>query len=381
MSLIIKTGILILNILYSFIKLFPQKKKITIISRQSNEPSLDITMLADKINELHHDHEVVILCRTLDGGITKKAGYLLHMISQMYHMSTSEAVILDSYCIAASILRHKNTLLIIQMWHSIGTMKKFGYSILDKEEGSSSKIAKLMKMHSNYDYIFSAGDGYKEHLAQGFNYPADKIITMPLPRVELLKNREYGNLKRGEIFNTYPALDGKINLLYVPTFRKTDDEAFIASLEELCKAVDYDKYNLIVKPHPLTNMSGFKPCSAITDKEFSSFDMLFACDIVISDYSCIMYEAAVLNKPIYLYTYDYDEYMRTRDIFMNYLDEVPGPVCHTAAQLISSINSSAYDFEKLRSFLNKYVYMGSLHETEDMVNFIFEHRKTASTGR
>lgn len=59
MSLIIKTGILILNILYSFIKLFPQKKKITIISRQSNEPSLDITMLADKINELHHDHEVV----------------------------------------------------------------------------------------------------------------------------------------------------------------------------------------------------------------------------------------------------------------------------------------------------------------------------------
>ena len=47
-------------------------------------------------------------------------------------------------------------------------MKKFGYSILDKPEGSSSRMARLMKMHENYDFILAAGDGYKAHLAEGF---------------------------------------------------------------------------------------------------------------------------------------------------------------------------------------------------------------------
>lgn len=376
MSLIIKAGTLILNIVYSLIKLFPQKKKITIISRQSDTPSMDISLLANKLTELHPDYQVVVLCKTLKGSLFKKACYLFHIFVQMYHMSTSEAVVLDSYCIAASILKHKKKLLIVQMWHSVGTMKKFGYSILDKEEGSSSKIAHLMKMHANYDYILVAGDGYRDHLSQGFNYPHDKIITFPLPRVELLKSISYGDKTRSKVYETYPELKEKTNILYVPTFRKKDDTAFIDALKDLCDNIDYNKYNLIIKPHPLTGLEGFSNDNAIVDKQYSSFDMLFASDIVISDYSCIMYEAAVLNKPIYLYAYDYDEYMRTRDIYMDYKQEVPGPICDTASELLSAINNANYDYDKLDMFLNKYVYMGSKHETEDIINFIFEHKKT-----
>ena len=87
--------------------------------------------------------------------------------------------------------------------------------------------------------------------------------------------------------------------------------------------------------------------------------MLFAADMVISDYSCIIYEAAVLGKPVYLYAYDYREYMADRDIYMDYMAEMPGPVSGDATSLMSAINSEAYDYSKLRSFLNKYVYMGS----------------------
>lgn len=375
MSLIIKAGILVLNIIYSLIKLFPQKKKIAIISRQSDSPSIDISLLADKLTELHPDYQVVVLCKTFKGSLAKKTCYLFHIFVQMYHMATSEAVVLDSYCIAASVLKHKKTLLIVQMWHSVGTMKKFGYSILDKEEGSSSKIAHLMKMHANYDYILVAGDGYRDHLSQGFNYPHDKIITLPLPRVELLKSTSYSDKTISEIYETYPELKEKTNILYVPTFRKKDDTAFIDALKNLCDGIDYDKYNLIVKPHPLTDLTGFSNSNVLIDKRYSSFDMLFVSDVVISDYSCIMYEAAVLNKPIYLYTYDYDEYMRTRDIYMDYRQEVPGPICDTADELVTAIDRGNYDYDKLDIFLNKYVYMGSNHETEDIINFIFKTRK------
>lgn len=376
MSLIIKMTIFFLNIIYSLMKLLPQKRKITFISRQNNKPSLDIEMLNKKFNELHGEYETVILCKTLDSGFFNKISYAFHMLKQMYHIATSEIVVLDSYCIAISILSHRKSLLVIQMWHSIGTMKKFGYSILDKPEGSPSKIAHLMKMHKNYDYILAAGDGYKEHLAEGFNYPLEKIVTLPLPRVEVLKDKEYAQKTRTKILKVYPDLEGKKNIVYVPTFRKVNDDEFLSALKSLCDSVDYDKYNLIIKAHPLTDLTGFDYGNAILDTQFSSFDMLFISNIVISDYSCIMYEAAVLGKPIYLYAYDYDEYMATREIYIDYKNEIPYPIYGSAIELMNAVKDITYIHTEADSFLKKYIYMGNTNESEDIVKFIFSHKKT-----
>ncbi|MFQ7110021.1 MAG: CDP-glycerol glycerophosphotransferase family protein [Anaerovoracaceae bacterium] len=375
MTIIIKTGILFMNIIYTFFKFLPTQKKMTIISRQGDHPSMDITMLANKTSDLYPDYNIVVLCKKINKTISSIISYSFHMLKQMYHISTSEVVVLDSYCILASILKHKKSLLIIQMWHSVGTMKKFGYSVLDKPEGSSSKIAHAMKMHRNYDYIFSAGHGYRAHLAEGFNYPLEKIIVMPLPRIEALKDDNYSDRVRNDILNAYPCMKEKKNIIYVPTFRKNDNDDFITALNELCSSVDYNKYNLIIKPHPLTDLSDFKNKNAILDRNFSSFDMLFAGDIIVSDYSCIIYEAAVLKKPIFFYDYDYDSYMNSRDVYMDYEREIPSAIHKDAKSLIEDIEKGVYDYKRLESFLNKYVYTKSPHETEDMIDFIFAHRK------
>ncbi len=371
---LIKVGIAGLNGIYAVMKLFPQQKKVVILSRESDTPSLDICMLRDKIEDLHPDYSVVILCKLFKASdpVSRKLAYGFHVLRQMGELATAQIAVLDTYCIPASLLKHRKNLLIVQMWHSIGTMKKFGYSILDKPEGSSSKIAHLMHMHEGYDYIFSAGEGYREHLAQGFNYPLEKVVVMPLPRVEALKDKARAEATRKKIFEKYPSLNSrKLNIVYVPTFRKGEDEATLTAIKELIDAVDYDKYNLVIKAHPLTELSGLDDSRAIIDKDFSSFDMLFASDIVIGDYSCIMYEAAILGKPLYFYDYDYDEYMSTRDIYMDYMAEVPGPVCYDALSLMEEIKKPSYDYAKLDSFLRKYVYVDSEHETQDMVEFLF----------
>ena len=396
MEKLIKVGIAGLNGIYAVMKLFPQQKKVVILSRESDTPSLDICMLRDKIEDLHPDYSVVILCKLFKASdpVSRKLAYGFHVLRQMGELATSQIAVLDTYCIPASLLKHRKNLLIVQMWHSIGTMKKFGYSILDKPEGSSSKIAHLMHMHEGYDYIFSAGEGYREHLAQGFNYPLEKIVVMPLPRVEALKDKARAEATRKRIFEKYPSLNSrksensgnlenseasrnsgnsrKLNIVYVPTFRKGEDEATLTAIKELIDAVDYDKYNLVIKAHPLTELSGLDDSRAIIDKNFSSFEMLFASDIVIGDYSCIMYEAAILGKPLYFYDYDYDEYMSTRDIYMDYMAEVPGPVCYDALSLMEEIKKPSYDYAKLDSFLRKYVYVDSEHETQDMVEFLFD---------
>ena len=69
--------------------------------------------------------------------------------------------------------------------------------------------------------------------------------------------------------------------------------------------------------------------------------------------------------------------MNSREIYMDYKAEIPGPMERFAKPLLEDISADDYDMDKLHAFLHKYVYTGSAHETEDIVNFIFEHRKTS----
>ena len=64
--------------------------------------------------------------------------------------------------------------------------------------------------------------------------------------------------------------------------------------------------------------------------------MLFVADYVISDYSCIIYEAAILNIPLYFWTFDFNQYIGARGVTFNYKKEVPGPVCRNINKIINS---------------------------------------------
>ena len=368
---IIKTGTKCLNVIYAIFKLLPVRNKVTMLSRQSNVPSDEFRMIKKGINLRDKRVKVVFLCHTLDGGVhaslSDKVKYGFHMLTQMFHIATSKVAILDSYCIVISLLKHKKELKVIQMWHSMGTMKKFGYTALDTKEGSKSELAYAMKMHRNYDYIFASAESYKDHLAKGFNCDAEKILTMPLPRLDLLNSDKYGKKVRERIYREYPKFKEKPLILYCPTFRKEEEE-FQKALKELTDAVDHGNYNFVVKLHPLSQASVEEP--AVGADEFSSFEMFFAADYVISDYSCIVYEAAVRRIPLYFYNFDMELYADGRGLALDYEQEVPGPVSDDAKEIIAAIETKEYDMDALKRFADKYVNPVG-HATKDIVDFVF----------
>ena len=374
MIFIIKLGTILLNIIYAFIKLIPTRRKVVMMSRQSNDPSFEFLMVRDELKRRCPGIEVVMLCRTLDGGVSStllsKASYFLHMFVQMVHIASSQVVILDTYCIVISLLRHKKSLTVIQMWHSMGTMKKFGYTALDTAEGSRHELAYAMKMHQNYDYIFASSEAYKRDLARGFHCDIRKIVTMPLPRLDLLKDRQYEERIRKRIFQKYPELQEKPVILYCPTFRKQEAE-FGKAVDALTRAVDLEKYNLVIKLHPLskTVVSG----KAVTADEFSSFDMLFIADYMISDYSCIIYEAAVRDIPLFFYNFDMELYPDGRGLAIDYERELPGAASGNAQKLLEELEKP-YDMKRLRSFAEKYVHPTD-HATEDIAAFVLKYIK------
>ncbi len=342
-----------MNVIYTFFKLLKTQKKVVMISRQSNEVNDDFRLLGEELEQ--KGFKVVYLCRTLDGGVNStlftKVLYGFHMFMQMYHLTTSRICVLDTYCILVSILKHKKELKIVQIWHSIGTLKQFGWQITESGEGSSKVISETMKMHKNYDVVYCAGNAYKEFLAEGFGVSMDKIRIFTLPRIDLLKNENYLSETKAKILEKYPSLKTKENVVYAPTFRK-NDEVFNQHFEKLVEEFDFRKYNLIIKLHPLSK-TRVKDTRVIVDNEFSTFQMLACADKLISDYSCIIYEAGVLNIPLYFYNFDMNTYADVRGLTIDY-NELPGFKAQTAKELVSALEKE-YDYNYLKAYIDKYI--------------------------
>lgn len=351
--LILKLFIFALNVAYLPFKLLKTSKKVVMISRQSNEVNDDFNLLGDEL--IKKGYKVKYLCRTLDGGVNSslftKIGYGFHMFTQMYHLATSEICVLDTYCLVVSILKHKKNLKIVQIWHSIGTLKQFGWQILHRKEGSNPVIAKTLKMHQNYDVVYCAGEAYKKILAEGFNMPPEKFHICTLPRIDLLFNEKYLKNTKDKIYKKYPVLKEKPCVVYAPTFRK-DESEFNKYFNELVNEFNFRKYNLVVKLHPLSKVT-VSDERVVFDTTFSTFQMISVADKFISDYSCVVYEAGVKGIPLYFYNYDMATYEDVRSLTINY-EDLPGFKESDAKDLVASLEKE-YDYDYLKSYIDKYI--------------------------
>lgn len=370
---LIKVLITILNGLYCIFKLLPVKRKITYISRQSDALPTDFDLVINEMKRRRPEYKQVALTKMIGKSFLEKIGYCFHMLRQMYHIATSEMVVLDSYCIAVSILHQRKSLIVIQMWHALGAMKKFGYSILDKAEGTKKSLAKTMRMHRNYSYVFSSSDFCSRYFAEGFGVSLEQIVVMPLPRLDLLSDTEYIERKKEAILSRYPKLKDKKTIAYAPTFRKEDDElkeeSLKAATERLVEAIDFDKYNLVVKFHPLSDIT-IQNENVIVDKSFSTVEVCFWADAVILDYSAVVFEVAMLDKPMYFYTFDYDTYMENRDVYIDYKECVPGVIAKDPQELMMAIEKNLSDPYKLTAFKDQMISKpNSIGYTADVVNF------------
>lgn len=368
MGLAIKMMALLMNLIYAVIKfVVPTREEVVLISRQSNIPSLDFQLLNEELS--HRGAKTIMLCKTLDKSILGAISYGFHMLRQMYHVAGAQVLIIDGYCIVASMLKHKKVLTIIQIWHSMGSMKEFGYTAMGKEEGASFKLAKAMRMHRNYDYVMISSEAYRMDMARGFDCDAHKIRIYPLPRVDLLTGKKpYEGEIRSKIYKRYEQLQNKENILYCPTFRKGDESKLEVALNSLIKEIDFESYNFIVKLHPLSQIS-ITDSRVIIAQEFSTFDMIFVADYVISDYSCVVYEAAVRNIPLYFFAFDLEKYEKSRGLAIDYSAECPGPISPDARQIMDAIESREYNWKALKLFADKYV-QPTEHATEAMTDFI-----------
>ena len=367
-----------------------KQKKIAIISRESDSKTLDVSMLEEEL--LRRGCRVKVLSKLLTKEKSIKAlGYIGHVAKQQAAIMASDVVVLDTYCIPASMIPHGKGTRIVQIWHALGAVKKFGWQTVGREGGSSEKVARLMRMHRGYDYVVSPSDITAEYFCEAFDTDKEKVAKYGLPRIDYIKSVASGERQADmerRILSQYPQLAGtdRKTILYAPTFRRGSS----VDLQSLIEALDPAKYDLVVKLHPLyragntgpeeASYAGSGQLNVIYDEAFTSYDWLAAADIIISDYSSLVIETTLTDKPLFIYAYDLEEYSENTGLNMDFYSEPIAPyVFKDAASLAACIDKTCgntgadgqgYDMEALHAFRDRYIDIDTDNCTAALAEFI-----------
>ena len=116
-----------------------------------------------------------------------------------------------------------------------------------------------------------------------------------------------------------------------------------------------DNGGLNIAFRALQNVMKTEKLTCFSDDHFTTIEMLTAADHVICDYSAVIFEAAVMRKPLYFYTFDYDQYRAGRDFYIDYMAEMPGPISADAAKLADAVKQGLADPARVDAFARRYV--------------------------
>ena len=266
-------------------------------------------------------------------------------ILSIYHIATGKYLFANSgfYNFLPLKSDQKN----IQLWHGAGAFKKFGFDLKEKERNRNNyKTINLLSVTS---------DKVIDIYANAFKISKEKVKNLGIPRADIFFKEEEKQKIKKEFYKNYSEFKSKKIILYAPTFRDNEKNKFNLKLDiELMKeSLEGLNYILLLKLHP-----GIKSKNIQVDNRFSynfsdysnTADLLIISDILISDYSSIIFEFSIMKKPILFYAYDVEEYIKDRGFYYNYYDFIPNKISYTTEEIIKAVINQEWDLERIEKF-------------------------------
>jgi CDP-ribitol ribitolphosphotransferase len=237
--------------------------------------------------------------------------------------------------------------IITQLWHAEGAFKKFGLSapvtddVREREKKCSAKLT----------YVICSSESVAPFYAEAFGVEVDKILPLGSARIDsLLAPTDTDSIRRS-FDEFHPECKGRELVLYAPTFRDSaeKDAALVEKINIDAFNREFPDKRLLVKLHPQIH-SATVPDGAtnVTDCDIGMLTLI--CNCVITDYSSVCMDFALLSKPCIFFAFDLDEYEHERSFYFDYESGVPGPVVKDSEALLEAIKNPRKNEEKLRQF-------------------------------
>ncbi len=255
---------------------------------------------------------------------------------------------------------------VVQLWHACGAFKKWGYSTLDAAWGGEKRMWEIFPRYNTLTDVFVSSQEVIPCYAQAFNCKEEIIKPLGVPRTDVFFDSNFVNSGRDNFLSAIPEIGDRKIILYAPTFRgnkpteaRNDDAIDFALFKEMLGK----DYVLILKYHPFTDSEKtFTPqrqemygdCVFLCPKEIQIDSAMCGADILISDYSSLVFEYSLLNRPMIFLAYDLDEYDSLRSYYYDYTSFVPGPIvsnCKKAFELVLK----GTDMSKIAQFKDRFM--------------------------
>lgn len=276
-----------------------------------------------------------------------------------YYSATAKVILIDDFTPLLYRIPKREGTSLIQLWHACGAFKTFGYSRLGKEGGQKQSNPN----HRNYDYAIVSSREIEKFYAEGFGISLEKAVATGVPRTDIFFDQEYKEKVRKEFYEKYPQLKEKKIMLFAPTFRgngklsgyyPVDKFDVVRVYEEL-----EEEYAILVKHHPFVqdrNEIPEKYQDYIIDLSDHSElnDLLFVADLLVTDYSSVIFEAALLDIPMLFYAYDLQRYISTRGFYYEYEKFVPGKIAESFGKAMEAIKNKDFETEKIKTFKTRF---------------------------
>ena len=290
-------------------------------------------------------------------------------MKMLYYLITNKVIVTDDYLRYLRQFKKRKGQTIIQQWHACGVFKKFGL------DHPSNDIETEIKTHSQYDHVIVSSNDIRKYYASAFGLTVDKIKALGIPRTDMFFDENTKKTILDKLYQQYPQLKDKKIVLYSPTFRESAKHRIIS----LDTKIDWESLNsflkddelFIINKHPIMkeDLLNGKSYNKIIDlSNASTYALMFASDIMITDYSSVIFEYSLLNKPMIFYCPD----KYTRDFYLNYPDDLPGEMINNSDELIKKINSLLSNpyTDNLEHFKMKYMGACDGNSTKRVVKLV-----------
>ena len=272
-----------------------------------------------------------------------------------YYLASSKVILIDDYIRSVYEIKKRGDNYLVQVWHACGAFKAFGFSRLSKE-GCWPQDS---RSHRTYDYCLVSSKHIAKHYAEAFGMNVDRVIATGVPRTDIFFDETYKREVRAKIFSTYPMLKDKKVILFAPTFRGSSKKEgnypyYRFDYKKIFESFG-DEYRIIIKHHPHVNNKlviedEYKDRVIDLSKNEELNELLFVTDILITDYSSVIFEAALLDIPMLFYAFDLDEYISSRGFYCEYISFIPGKLVENMDEIIAALMVGDFEADKIKEF-------------------------------
>lgn len=311
-----------------------------------------------------------------------KWGYIKRCLRMLEDISDAHYVFLNDACNVTSCIPLRKGTKIYQLWHACGAFKKFGMSTAELIFGDNRKSLEKYPNYGNLSYVTVSSPeviwAYEE--AMNLKDTKTQVVATGVSRTDVFYDQHFIEQSKAAVYSVCPAAENKKIILYAPTFRGRVAKAESPDCLDIpaMKRALGDEYVLLIKHHPFVKQPPVVPedCADFAmdvTKSLEIDQLLCASDVCVSDYSSLIFEYSLFERPMIFFAYDLDDYFDWRGFYYNYDELTPGPVVKETEEIIDYIRhlDVRFDQAQVHAFKEKFMSSCDGHATDRIMALVY----------